>query len=66
MRHAAAVRFAWWIEFGFRGTIQVKSPNSKPVRVSASVESSSEQHSRFSALPLLWPYLARYRGLLIG
>jgi len=66
MRHAAAVRFAWWIEFGFRGTIQVKSPNSKPVRVSASVESSSEQHSRFSALPLLWPYLARYRGLLAG
>ena len=34
--------------------------------MSAAVESASAPHSRLSALPLLWPYLVRYRGLLIG
>ena len=29
-------------------------------------ESESTPRNRFSALPLLWPYLARYRGLLIS
>jgi ATP-binding cassette subfamily B protein len=32
----------------------------------ASAEPHTEPRSRFSALPLLWPYLRRYRALLAG
>jgi len=34
--------------------------------VSATSESENAPRSRYSALPLLWPYLRRYRGLVAG